>query len=63
MSLQVVMMNVMIDIKASNLSNHKSKQFVDPVPACHHLFIVHKDHVGDSNGVDYLSAGHGDHDF
>ena len=49
--------------KASNLSNHKSKQFVDPVPACHHLFIVHKDHVGDSNGVDYLSAGHGDHDF
>ena len=68
MSIQVVKklslvknMNVMIDIKVLNLVNPKSKQFVDPVPAWHHLFIVHKDHVGDSNGVDYLSAGHGDH--
>ena len=33
-------MNEMIDIKVSNLSNPKSKHFVDPVPACHHLFIV-----------------------
>ena len=64
MSLQVVKelslvknMNVMIDIKVLNLSNPKSKQFVDPVPACHHLYIVHEDHDGDSKGDDYLSAG------
>ena len=44
MSLQVVKelslvknMNMMIDIKVPNLINPKSKQFVDPVPASHHL--------------------------
>ena len=57
MLLQVVMMNMMIDIKLAILATIKVEQFVDPVPACHHLYIVVEYHVGDSKGDDYLSAG------
>ena len=56
MSLQVVIMNM-------KLATMKVEQFVDPVPACHHLYIVVEYQDGDSKGDDYLSAGHGDHDF
>ena len=50
MSLQVVIMN-------TKLATIKVEQFVDPVPACYHLYIVVEYHVGDSKDDDYLSAG------
>ena len=56
MSLQVVIMNM-------KLASIKVEQYVDPDPACHHLCIMVEYQPGDSKGDDYLSAGHGDHDF
>ena len=54
MSLQVVIMNTII-------ATIKVEQFVDPVPVCHHLYIVVEYQPGDSKGDDYPSAGHLSH--
>ena len=56
MSLQVVILNM-------KLATIKVEQFVDPIPVCHHLYIMVEYKPGDSKVDDYPSAGHGDHDF